>query len=217
MSAVTYGALSTSSSNPPFLSTARNPRRPNPRASCPDVGPSFDELTAPHIPKIFRIIYRITKNREDAEDAMQDALLQALVHFEDFNGRSTFATWLTRIAINCSLMLLRKRRNAKTVSLNGERDFEASKVIAEVRDPAPDAEARYLQNEREATVRKAIKTLRPTLKNVVELAQLGERSIRETAAIMGLSPAAAKARLFHARKRLRNSQAIRGLRGSAAT
>ena len=74
---------------------------------------------------------------------MQDAFLQALVRYEDFEGRSTFVTWLTRIAINSSLMLLRKRKNGRTVSLDGEGDSEDSKQFREVRDHAPDAEQRY--------------------------------------------------------------------------
>jgi len=78
----------------------------------------FDELAAPHAKRIFRAAYRITRNRQDAEDAVQDALLQAFVRLEHFDGRSTFATWLTQIAINSSLMILRKRRHARAVSLD---------------------------------------------------------------------------------------------------
>jgi DNA-directed RNA polymerase specialized sigma24 family protein len=66
----------------------------------------FDELTPPRVPKIFRTVHRIARNREDEEDAMQDAFLLALEHFKDLDGRSAFATWFTRIAINCSLMIL---------------------------------------------------------------------------------------------------------------
>jgi RNA polymerase sigma-70 factor (ECF subfamily) len=173
---------------------------------------SFDELTAPHVRKISRVVHRITRNREDAEDAMQDALLQALVHFQDFDGRSAFATWLTRIAINSSLMILRKRRNARTVSLNGANDSEESQVFQKIRDTAADAEEQFLQKERETALREAIQTLRPSLRDVVEVVLLGERSIRETAEMLDLSVAAAKARLFHARRSLKKAQTLQRFR-----
>jgi len=196
----------------PLLRTVRNRHRGLTEATLAEHALSFDELIAPHAKKIFRTAYRITRNREDAEDAMQDALLQSFLHFEDFDGRAAFGTWLTRIAINSSLMILRKRRNARTVPLDGASDPEDSKAFQEVRDPAPDAEERHLQKERETTLRHAINALRPSLRSVVELGHLGERSMRETAEIIGVSVSAAKARLFHARKALRKSRTLRGFR-----
>ena len=142
--------------------------------------------------------------------------MQALVHFEDFDGRAAFATWLTRIAINSALMILRKRKNARTVALDGPGDSEEPKALQETRDPAPDAEQRYLQKERETTLRDAIKELRPSLRSVVELGHLGERSMREIAEIIGVSVCAAKARLFHAREALRNSPKLHRLRNGEA-
>ena len=145
---------------------------------------------------------------------MQDAFLRALVRHDDFEGRSTFATWLTRIAINSALMILRKRKNVGTVSLDGGGDSEESesKHFHEVRDHAPDAEQRYLQKEQETTLRDAINALRPSFREIVETVHLGERSIRETADILGVSVAAAKTRLFHARAALRKSTELWRLR-----
>ena len=170
-----------------------------------------EELTTQQTRTIFCTVYRITRNREDAEDAMQDAFMQALVHLEDFDGRAAFSTWLTRIAINSALMILRKRKNARSVSLDGPTDSEESKAVQETRDPAADAEQRYLQKEREATLRDAIKELRPSLRSVV-YEHLGERPLREIAEIIGVSVCAAKTRLFHARETLRNSPKLRKLR-----
>src|SRR5712691_7940808 len=78
----------------------------------------FGELCERHVKKVFRVIHRIMRNREDAEDAMQDCLLNAFVHLKDFDGRSRFATWLTRIAINAAFMKLRKNRGAREVSID---------------------------------------------------------------------------------------------------
>lgn len=171
--------------------------------------PPFEEFTASQMQRILRTTYRITRNREDAEDAMQDACLQAFVHFQDFDGRSKFGTWLTKIAINSALMTLRKRKTGRIVSLDSARNSEESNAFQELRDPTLDAEQRYLQTERETTLCDAIKELRAPLRAVVEAAQLGERSMRETAEIVGVSLAATKARLFHARAALRKSRKLR--------
>ena len=174
---------------------------------------TFDELAGPHAKRIFRTAYRITRNRQDAEDAVQDALLQAFVHLEHFDGRSTFATWLTRIAINSSLMILRKRRHARAVPLEEPADFDQPKVVQRIRDEGPDAEQQYLKKELETSLQDAVRTLRPSLRKVVELGQLEDRSMKETADLLGVSLTAAKARLFHARQLLRRSQKLRGLYG----
>jgi RNA polymerase sigma-70 factor (ECF subfamily) len=76
---------------------------------------AFNVLCERLAPKILRSLYRITKNREDAEDALQDAFLRAFVHIVEFDGRSKFSTWLTRIAINSALMILRKKRTSLEV------------------------------------------------------------------------------------------------------
>lgn len=169
-----------------------------------------EEFTAPQMRMIFRTAYRITRNREDAEDAMQNAYLQAFTHFQDFDRRSKFSTWLTRIAINCSLMLLRKRTT--NVSLENAVDSEESKGFREIVDPAPGAETRYMQAERETALRNAVRALRPHLRGVIELTQLSEWPVREAAQELGLSVTAVKARLFHARRTLRNSTRLRPFR-----
>lgn len=171
-----------------------------------------EELTTQQTETIFRTVYRITRNREDTEDAMQDAFMQALKHFEDFDGRAAFSTWFTRIAINSALMILRKRKNTRTVPLDGLGDSEESKALQETRDPAPNAEQRYLQRERETTLRDAIKELRPRLRSVVELGSLDERPMHEVARLIDVSLCAAKSRLFHAREALRNSRRLRRIR-----
>jgi RNA polymerase sigma-70 factor, ECF subfamily len=180
-------------------------------ASHTQQAPNFDELVAPHLQGTFRAAYRITRNREDAQDAVQDALLQAFVHLKDFNGRATFSTWLMRIVINSALMILRKRKRSKTFTLESRRRTEETQAVLEVKDDVPDAESRYLEEERARTVRDAITSLRPSLRRVVELRQMEERPMKEIAEMMGLSLAAAKTRLFHARRALRKSRELRAL------
>jgi len=159
----------------------------------------FGELCERHVNKVFRVIHRIMRNREDAEDAMQDCLLNAFVHLKDFDGRSRFATWLTRIAINAALMKLRKNRGAREVPI--DEPNPSSEPIAQraFRYDAPDPEENCSLRERKRIVKSAISGLRPRARNVVELIHLQEHSIRETAQILGISTGAVKARMFQAK------------------
>lgn len=173
---------------------------------------AFDVLCQRFTPRILRSLQRITKNREDAEDALQDSLLSAFTHVREFDGRSSFSTWLTRIAINSALMILRKKRTSHEISMDGSPDPDSTFVTWEIPDHAPNPEKRYVQHERENILRGAIRTLRPTIRKVIELQQLQEHSMKETAAIIGISVPAAKARLFHAKVALRKAPRLKCIR-----
>jgi RNA polymerase sigma-70 factor (ECF subfamily) len=163
---------------------------------------AFDELCQSHAQRILRVTYRITRNREDAEDAMQDSLMMAFIHIKDFDGRSSFSTWLTRIAFNSALMILRKKRAGLELSMDDPRTLEGN---GDIPADAPDPEAYFAQREREEIIRSAVRSLRPTIRQAVELQQLQENSVSDTARLMGLTLTATKARLFHARIQLRKS------------
>jgi RNA polymerase sigma factor (sigma-70 family) len=173
---------------------------------------AFDVLCERLAPRILRALFRITKNREDAEDAMQDSFLSAFLHIGEFDGRSAFSTWLTRIAINSALMILRKKRTSHEISLDSSADSNTKAASWEMPDHAPNPEKRYAQYERENILRGAISTLRPTMRKVIELQQLQEHSMKETAAMIGISVPAAKARLFHARIALRKAPRLKSIR-----
>jgi RNA polymerase sigma factor (sigma-70 family) len=159
----------------------------------------FGELCERHVKKVFRVAHRITRNREDAEDAVQDCFLSAFVHLKGFDGRSRFATWLTRIAINAALAKLRKKRGIREVPMDEPNPSPELGVHSEIQDAAPDPEEAYRLRERKQIMNAAISGLRPRVRKVVELHQLQEHSARETAQILGISTAAVKARMFHAR------------------
>jgi len=164
---------------------------------------AFAELRDRHFRTLLRTTYRITKNWEDAEDALQDALLKAFTHLNSFEGRSTFLSWVTRIAINQSLMILRKRRTINVQSIGAGDDCGGSNDRWEMRDVREDPEHRYVRHERSELLRGAIRRLRPSLRNALELQSAQEYSIRKIADALGISLAAAKSRLFHARLSLR--------------
>jgi RNA polymerase sigma factor (sigma-70 family) len=175
---------------------------------------AFDVLCGRHAPRILRALLRITKNHEDAEDALQDSFLSAFLHIGEFDGRSAFSTWLTRIAINSALMILRKKRTSHEISLDSSADSGTKESSWEMPDHAPNPEKRYAQHERESILRGAIGTLRPTIRKVIELQQLQEHSMKETAAIIGISVAAAKARLFHAKIALRKAPRLKSIKSA---
>ena len=163
---------------------------------------AFDELCRRHAEKIFHVAHRITRNREDAEDVVQESFLRAFIHLKNFDGRSRFSTWLTRVAINSALMSLRKNRRSREIPM--EEPIESSEPWhQQLADPALNPEKRFAEHERETILREAITKLRPRIREAVEIHQLRECSLDETAKALGISLAAAKGRLFQARAVLR--------------
>jgi len=178
---------------------------------------AFDDLYQRHAEKMRRITHRITRNRQDAEDAVQECFLNAFLHLKNFDGRSRFSTWLTRIATNAALMKLRKNRTSREISVKDSTeapDFRIEDVLA---DSLPNPEERLAKRERETILRDAIAKLRPSIRKVVEIHQLQECSLSETAEVLGISVAAAKARMFHARAALRRARELRVVAPSIST
>jgi RNA polymerase sigma-70 factor (ECF subfamily) len=163
----------------------------------------FGELCERHMKQVSYVTRRIIRNRQDAEDAAQECFLNAFVHLKDFDGRSQFATWLTRIAINAALMKLRKNRRAREVPIDEPNPLSEPVAQREFPDGAPDPEESCSLRERKRIMVSAISGLRPRARNVVELIHLRQHSIRETAQILGISTAAVKTRMFHAKIKLR--------------
>jgi RNA polymerase sigma factor (sigma-70 family) len=169
---------------------------------------AFDELYKRHAEKMFRITHRMMRNREDAEDAVQECFLNAFIHLKSFDGRSRFSTWLTRIAMNAVLMKLRRGHLSREVPM--EQPEVTRKVRPEHRlaDTSLNPEERYAKNEREVILRNAIAELRPRIRKALEIYQLQECSLHETAEALEIPVSAAKGRLFHARVALRESRQL---------
>jgi RNA polymerase sigma factor (sigma-70 family) len=170
---------------------------------------AFGKLCERHARKIFRTALRVTRSHEDAEDALQDSFLSAFTHLESFDGRSSFSTWLTRIAINAALVKLRKKRSSREIPMDESVGTRDTSLQFEAADWDPNPEENYAQQERQKAVVGAVRALRPTLRKVIEIGELQERSMKETAQRLGISLAAAKGRLFHAKAALRRSPHLR--------
>jgi RNA polymerase sigma-70 factor (ECF subfamily) len=163
---------------------------------------AFETLFKRHRQKILRVVLRYAHVREDAEDIVQQSFQKAFVYLHKFEGKSSFSTWLTRIAINESLMLLRHGRALREVLVDDRGEAEGNATSLEVADSSPDPEASYLRRERAQILSETLRNLRPGMRKAIELRELAELSTEETARRMGVSVAAVKARLFHARKKL---------------
>ena len=164
---------------------------------------AFVELWTRHSNSAFRMVYRITENQEDSEDVIQDAWIKAYVHLNTFDGRAKFSTWLTRIAINSALMVLRRKRARPETSM--EITDGDTWPYREIADQTKNVEELYARHERVEHLRRAICHLQPTLRDVVELRQSNDRSVKEIAELAGISVAATKSRLLRARKILRKA------------
>lgn len=172
---------------------------------------AFEALCRANTAKLFNVAFRITQNREDAEDAVQDSLMRAFVRIGDFRGASAFSTWLTRIVINSALMLRRKNGSRQYVVIEDILQTVDGHAKVQIAQSSPDPEQTYVARERRRALRKAISRLRPRVRAVVEIGELQEFSMRETAKVLNISLAAAKGRLFHARASLRRSAALRAI------
>ena len=163
---------------------------------------AFGILVERHEQKIFFFALRMTRNRQDAEDVVQQSLQKAFTHLNKFEGKSSFSTWLTSVATNEALMLLRKSRGAREVPIE-ESGNEETISAPEIPDPGPDPENSYSQHERKRILSAAMNQLTPGVRQAIELRELRELSTEETARVMGLTVQAVKGRVFHGRKKLR--------------
>ena len=164
---------------------------------------AFEALVERHQQRMLAFARRYTRVREDAEDVVQQTFQKAFIHLNKFQGKSSFSTWLTRIAINEALMLLRRGHVLREIPVDDSYDHGTAASAMEPLDASPDPEASYLQRERAQILSETLGNLRPGLRLAIELRELAELSTAETARRMGVSVAAVKARIFHGRKKLR--------------
>lgn len=172
---------------------------------------AYVELCRRHRDRVFRTALKITRNADDAEDVLQESWMRAFAHIGSFDGRSTFSTWITKIAINSALTILRRRRTRREVSLDDPLDPGNCRVT-EISELSRNPEERCLETERLRLVRQAVKRLPSKLRKAIEISQSQDGSATELAMSAGLSLSAMKSRLARARNRLREpvSRALRG-------
>lgn len=163
---------------------------------------AFECLVMPHWDALLRTTQRILRNREDAEDAVQTALLDAFRNLNGFHGRSRFSSWLTRIAMNAALLRLRVSRRKRETSLDDVTEEGKPRASRQLVETRLNPEQEFLSNERRVLLRKGLKRLRPPDVKILHLRTMQELSAEETARILEVPVKTMKSRLHRARMKL---------------
>lgn len=159
------------------------------------------DLIASNSHRFRRIALAHLGNLDDAEDALQDALLSALTHVNQFRGQAKMSTWLTSIVINSARMKLRQRsRGYVPLDESTGQDFTLAEMLSDTR---PSPEEAYRHREISETLADAISRLSPTLLRTFQLRDVHGLSIRETSNLLGVPLGTVKARLARARAKLK--------------
>src|ERR1700730_4481934 len=164
----------------------------------------LEQILAKGLPPLYSRAYRILRNAADAEDAVQDALLAAYTHLNQFRGQSQISTWLTAIVLNCARLQLRRRRRHVHVSLDESAgELQPVSVSERLADHRPNPEDECRASELKARLTPLHSQLSPTLRRTFQLRDVDGLSIRETARILGVPTGTVKAQSARARKRLK--------------
>lgn len=163
----------------------------------------MQDVLSRYLPSFYRTAHRHLANAADAEDAVQDALLSACKHLDQFEGKAQMSTWLTAIVVNCARMQLRRRPRQIHLSLDeqfgDEREYSLSERLAD-KGPSPEDECR--QSELRARLKQFAAQLSPPLRKAFQLLELDGLSTSEAAQILGVSDGTVKAQLARARAKL---------------
>jgi RNA polymerase sigma-70 factor, ECF subfamily len=162
----------------------------------------FEGAISRYSPLLFRVALRRLRNIEDAEDAVQDALLSAHKHIGQFEGRSQLSTWLTRIVTNVALMKLRRHSRYETLSLDQDQEKDDAALAHKLIDARPNPETICARMETDETLRLALAQLTPNLRSAIQMRELEGLSTREAAHALGISTNALKSRVSRARAAL---------------
>jgi RNA polymerase sigma-70 factor (ECF subfamily) len=154
------------------------------------------------MPQLYRAALRIFRTPQDAEEVLQDGLVQVVKHFREFEGRSRFSTWATQIVINAALMRLRQSRHAVLISIDQTLARDEPPLVGSIPDPAPNPEEIYAWKERLQIFGRKLRNLPVGYRSVLWLRDVQGKSTKEAAEILGVNTATLKSQLYRARLRL---------------
>ena len=165
---------------------------------------AWEQVLSSRLPLFYRQAYRLLGNAADAEDAVQDALLAAYTHLDQFKGQSQLSTWLTSILVNCARLQLRRRSRCAQVALDEPiGESQTLSLSEQLPDQRPNPEDECRNSELSTRLTHFHGQLSPTLRRTFQLRAIDGLSIRETARLLGVPTGTVKAQLARARKRLR--------------
>jgi RNA polymerase sigma-70 factor (ECF subfamily) len=161
-----------------------------------------ERLFKTHTPRLYRTAYAVLRNKEDAEDAVQESWCKAYTNLDSFEGRSALSTWLTRIAINSALMLRRRKSVRTESSLDEILDTQSESVFERKASEQPNPEEICVAEEMKALIEQQIRELPPGIEAAFRLREVGGYSTRESIQALGIRRGAFKSRMLRARQRL---------------
>ena len=178
----------------------------------------FEDVVSRSLPSLYKTAYRFVGDPLDAEDAVQDALLSAYKHLDQFQGKAKMSTWLTSIVTNSALTQLRRRARKPQVSLDEGSDDEQSHCLSErLADSKPGPESDCIWSEMQGQIMQSVARLTPSLRKVIQLRHLDGLTVTEVARVLGVTDGTVKAQVSRARAKLRwiNARSLRrrGIRG----
>jgi RNA polymerase sigma-70 factor, ECF subfamily len=163
---------------------------------------AFEQILSSDLPSFYRKAYRLLGNAADAEDAVQDALLAAYTHLDQFKGQSQMSTWLSSIVLNCARMQLRVRRRFTVHLDEAVEEGQALSMSERLADSRPNSEDECRNSELRRRLTRLRSQLSPTLHRTFQLRDIDGLSIREIARILGIPSGTVKAQSARARKRM---------------
>jgi RNA polymerase sigma-70 factor (ECF subfamily) len=185
----------------------------NSRMECNDLGlvtrartgdtDAFRVLVERHSRALFRLAYRMTGNQQDAEDVVQDSFLRAYKQLARFDERASFGTWLYRIAVNCSLDLVRSRKRRNELMTPEDSEMDDPIVALPSHDPTPDRVA--MSGEVRDRVAEAMTELSASERTAFVLRHFEGMCIEDVSRVLGCQPGAAKHSVFRAVQKLRRA------------
>jgi len=167
-------------------------------------GEALGSLLVSYMPQLYRAARRMLGKPQDAEEALQDGMVQVVQHFREFEGRSRFSTWLTRIVINAALMRLRRSRPEVVTSIDQKDDRHELSVADSITDTRPNPEEVYAREEQLQLLKRKMRALPAAYRSALWLRHVQGMSIREAAEALGIPVGSLKSQLHRARLRLRN-------------
>jgi RNA polymerase sigma-70 factor (ECF subfamily) len=153
-------------------------------------------------PRFIGLAYSILRNKEDAEDAVQNAMLSAYLHLRNFEGRSAFTTWFTRIVFNSALMIRRKRKHAPIESFPDSSENDETPWAERIPAAQPDPEMAFAEAETFRTIDQLLGKMRPVLRQAFTMVYYDELSVEDAGALLGITAGTFKSRVFRARQHL---------------
>ena len=161
-----------------------------------------EELFGSHAARLYRTAFSVLRNKEDAEDAVQNSLCNAFLNLRSFKGRSSFSTWLTRIAINSALMIRRRRVAHVEASLDEMTEIQPEQLQLRIVHPGPTPEDVCAANQSHERLSQQVRQLPSAIRVAFQLRVVKGLSAGETCLALGIGNAALKARIFRARRML---------------